>query len=126
MSNVKEKTVMVVEDCDQDYFLIKRSLKKCDVENIIHCSSGECALKELKKAHVDLVILDINLSKNGLSGLDVLHEIRTDKKTKDIKVVVMSANLEMLQLCGEADLSFRKHNFTSLMNYTFQAVELLK
>jgi two-component system, OmpR family, response regulator ResD len=50
---------------------------------------GDAALERLRKGPYDLVILDVMMP--GLSGIDVLREMRSDKALKDVPVVVMSA-----------------------------------
>ena len=50
---------------------------------------GETALTRLGEARPDLVFLDVMLP--GLSGLDVLREMRADPLLRDVKVVVVSA-----------------------------------
>lgn len=121
------KEVMVIEDNEHDFQLIKRILNKQGVTKITHCIGAEQSLEKLKdSAQIDLIILDLDLSKTGKNGLDVLHEIKSSKKLKSIKVVVISGNIELLDYCGQADLVFRKHKFTELMRYTIEAVGLLK
>jgi DNA-binding response OmpR family regulator len=50
---------------------------------------GDAALERLRREPYDLVILDVMMP--GLSGIDVLREMRSDKALKDVPVVVMSA-----------------------------------
>ena len=50
---------------------------------------GETALVRLGEAPPDLVFLDVMLP--GLSGLDVLREMRADPALRDVAVVVVSA-----------------------------------
>ena len=49
---------------------------------------GEAGAKLIKKVVPDLVLLDIMLPK--LSGDQVLYEIRSDAKCKDIKVIMLT------------------------------------
>jgi DNA-binding response OmpR family regulator len=50
---------------------------------------GETALTRLGEARPDLVFLDVMLP--GLSGLDVLREMRADPFLRDVAVIVVSA-----------------------------------
>jgi CheY-like chemotaxis protein len=52
-------------------------------------SDGDAALERMRKTRYDLVMLDVMMP--GRGGIDVLREMRSDKKLKDIPVVVMSA-----------------------------------
>jgi two-component system phosphate regulon response regulator PhoB len=51
--------------------------------------SGDAALRRLRDEHYDLVVLDLMMP--GLSGFDVLQEMRADERLRDVPVVVMSA-----------------------------------
>ncbi len=64
---------------------------------------GEEALRLLRADTPDLVLLDVMLP--GLSGLDVLREMRADDELRDVPVVVVSAwqtpeDIERAVECG--------------------------
>jgi DNA-binding response OmpR family regulator len=52
-------------------------------------ADGETALKQLREAPPDLVFLDLMLPDR--SGLDILHEMRSDPVLRHVAVVVVSA-----------------------------------
>ncbi len=57
--------------------------------NVVQFKSGKIFLEYFsKKENADLVILDVNLA--GISGIDVLREIR--KKNKNIPVLLISGD----------------------------------
>jgi two-component system chemotaxis response regulator CheY len=51
--------------------------------------SGDAALARLRDGDYDLVVLDLMMP--GRSGLDVLEEMRSDDRLRDVPVVVVSA-----------------------------------
>ena len=55
----------------------------------LEATDGNEALRIVKDHHPALIILDVMMS--GLSGLDVCRKLRKDKKTRDIKIIMLSA-----------------------------------
>lgn len=58
---------------------------------VIHALDGEIGINLAKTEKPDLILLDIILPK--IDGFEVLKELKKDKKTKDIPVIVLT-NLE--------------------------------
>ncbi len=88
----KDKTgaklkVLVVED---DKFLQKVLVTKFAAEgfDVRAASDGEEALKQMLPDSPSMVVLDLIIPK--LNGFEVLAEMRTNPKMKDIPVVVLS------------------------------------
>jgi putative two-component system response regulator len=55
----------------------------------IEAADGTEALELARELRPDLIVLDVMLP--GLSGIEVLEEIRTDDALKELKVVVITA-----------------------------------
>lgn len=84
-------TVLVVDDEEHILELIEYNL----YQNQFHAltaQSGEEALALLAKEKVDLVLLDWMLP--GMSGIDVLKEIRKDDKLGEVPVILLTAKGE--------------------------------
>jgi CheY-like chemotaxis protein len=77
--------VLVVEDNDNDYFLMKRSLDKFQCE-VTRVTDGEQAIEAIKSKKFDLVFLDQALPK--LTGGEVLKE--TMGWRKDTRVILVT------------------------------------
>lgn len=80
--------VLVVDDKLQNRLLIAEYLEPLGVK-IDEASSGKDCLELLKKQEYTLVILDVQMP--GLSGFEVLEQMRIDKDLEDIPVVFVSA-----------------------------------
>ena len=78
---------MIIED---DVFLQKAYDVKFEKEGIelLIASDGDQALAMLAKDPPDLILLDIMLP--GISGFDVLRQIRSNEKWKSVPVVILS------------------------------------
>jgi CheY-like chemotaxis protein len=85
--------ILWAEDGLDDQYLIKHALGQLgDVPKVDFVEDGSQALKELGKAHPDLVVLDINMP--VLDGLETLRLMRTNDETKHVPVVVFSTGRE--------------------------------
>jgi len=79
--------IILVED---DPFLVdiySTKLKEAGLE-VVNITSGVEIVAKLKEEKPQLVILDIVLPK--VDGWEILKTIKTDKETKDIKVIILS------------------------------------
>lgn len=90
--------VLLVEDSETDALLTQEALKDAKVLNKLHrVETGEEALEFLGKRgrHAgaptpDLILLDLNLP--GISGQEVLSQIKNDRTLKVIPVVVLTTS----------------------------------
>ena len=97
----KEYEIIIVEDNPEDSELMMRSLKKNNLSNnLILLEDGELALdfffrrgkyKERKATKSNLMIfLDLKLPK--VDGLEILRQLKSNKNTKKIPVVIVSSS----------------------------------
>jgi CheY-like chemotaxis protein len=97
------KTMLLVEDNQQDELLILRALRKVNLANQVEVvRDGQQALDYLfgegefaQRAGSDppaVMLLDINLPRVG--GLDVLTRVRSDPRTRLVPVVMLTSSDE--------------------------------
>ena len=67
--------------------------------NVSSSSNAYQGLELLQKEQFDLLILDLGLP--GLSGMDLLDELRRQKRYKDLPVLVVSAYTELRRRVGD-------------------------
>ncbi len=86
----KAASILVVDDNQDIRDLISHFLS-ADGFHLFTATDGESALNILKCNQIDLVLLDVMMP--GISGLDLLREIRanSDKKLRDIPVMMITA-----------------------------------
>jgi CheY-like chemotaxis protein len=82
-----KKKVMIVDDERNLRELISAILEPEGYE-VIQAEDGEDALEKLKTIRPDLILLDMMMP--GMSGREVCEKIRTNEKTKDLKVVFLT------------------------------------
>ena len=81
------KKIMVVDDEESLVELVKAVLEQEDYEVITAADGNEC-LKKLKSVKPDLILLDMMMP--GMSGREVCEKIRSDPKTKNLKVAFLT------------------------------------
>ena len=84
----KGSTILLVDD---DLTLREMYEERLKQEGylVIGAANGEEALKKAEKNGPNLIILDIMMPK--LNGIDVMDKLRSDEKTKDIPVIILTA-----------------------------------
>lgn len=81
--------ILIVDDDEMIRMYIEVLLNGSGFENLLQAQDGLEALEVLKTTNVDCVLLDINMP--GMSGRDVLRDIRKNPITKDLPVMVITA-----------------------------------
>ncbi len=103
MRSKEEVEILLVEDNPTDVELTLRALKKNNLSNKVHVvTDGAEALDYLfatgvyKEREINkrpkVVLLDLKLPK--VDGLEVLKKIKSDERTKNIPVVVLTSSKE--------------------------------
>jgi len=83
-----QATILVVDDESVNRILVRKSLG--DEYKILEACSGDEALKVLQEIKPDLILLDVHMP--GMSGHDVIREIKANKITEDIPVVLLTSD----------------------------------
>ncbi len=85
--------ILLIEDDEVDVMTVKRALKDLDVDNhLIHKENGEDALSYLKEARPGIILLDLKMPRMG--GIEFLKEVKKDRRTSSIPVVVLTSSDE--------------------------------
>ena len=98
------RTVLIVEDALTTRCILEQFFARagCDV---LQAPDVETALRRLKTALIDAVILDLRLG-DGRSGLEVLEQMRIEERLAEIPVVVLTG---VTQVEPEEEESIEKH-----------------
>ncbi|HEY3419282.1 MAG TPA: response regulator [Methanomassiliicoccales archaeon] len=102
MKDKRAVEILVIEDDPNDAELIIRVLKKVKLtNNLVLLKDGEEALEflNLNDEHPEdedgqpkVILLDLKLPK--VNGIEVLRKIKSDQRTKNIPVVIMTSSKE--------------------------------
>ncbi|PCI40414.1 MAG: hypothetical protein COB46_06820 [Rhodospirillaceae bacterium] len=82
-------TLLYVEDNPENLKLMELIVSRVDGLSMVSAHTGELGVKLAKSEKPDIIILDINLP--GMSGIDVIHELRRDVKMKNTPIFALSA-----------------------------------
>lgn len=83
--------ILVVDDEEDILELVRYNLAK-DGYNVTCVTSGEEGLKVARNEKIALVILDLMLP--GVDGLDVCRVVKSDRKTKHLPIIMLTAKGE--------------------------------
>jgi len=82
-----EKVVLVIDDDPTALDLLERSLQKAGVR-VVTVSDGQEALNLARTLHPAAITLDVLMP--GMDGWEVLRELKADKETRDIPVIMVT------------------------------------
>ncbi len=112
----ENKTILVVEDDNNSYSLLKETLKKTKA-NIIHAKNGEIAIDICKSnINIDIILMDIQLPK--MNGYDATREIKKFRKSLPViaqTAFAMAGDKEKSILAGCDDYISKPININKLL-----------
>jgi len=107
----KSKTILIIED---DSVLLSALEERLREEFLImSAKTGEDGLETIKVKKPDLILLDLMLP--GISGEQVLKELKEVQATRDIPVIILSAKgddatvINCLNCLGATDYLVKAH-----------------
>ena len=91
------KTILLIEDDYLDVESVRRTLKKSNINHILHVShNGTDAINMLtrddNKVVPDIILMDINMPK--MNGLEFIQIVKSYHGLRDIKLFVISTSTE--------------------------------
>ncbi len=87
---MKKLRLLVVDDSPMIRKMVEGFLRHASTPiEIFEASNGKDALALAQSQHLDLILCDINMP--GMNGLEFLRTIRANDGTRDIPVVIISA-----------------------------------
>jgi two-component system phosphate regulon response regulator PhoB len=87
-SNGTGERVLVVDDEPDIVALVAYHLARAGYR-VSTAATGDEALRAAREEHPQLIVLDLMLP--GLSGFDVLEQLRADESTRDVAVLMLTA-----------------------------------
>ena len=95
---IRERPLVVVADDDRDILeLVVFRLERADYE-VVQATDGQQALQLVTELRPDLAVLDVMMPK--LNGYEVTREIRRDRETQRIPVILLTAHVQEVDLAN--------------------------
>jgi two-component system, OmpR family, alkaline phosphatase synthesis response regulator PhoP len=104
-SFLPQSTVLIVDDNPQNVELLQAFLESLPVK-LLTAMDGIDALEKVEQHHPDLILLDVMMPR--MSGFQVCRKLKTDERTKDIQILMVTAlnelgDIEQATECGTDD-----------------------
>ena len=116
---MENKKILIIEDEKTLQNALSEYLKQENFD-IINALDGELGVRLAVSEKPDLIILDIILPKKD--GFQVLDEVKTNEKTKDIPVILLT-NLESME---DIQKAFDKGATTYLVKSEYKLEDIVK
>lgn len=82
--------ILYLEDDPVSALLVAEVLRPMPAITLRVCDTAKEGLSLVRERRPDLVLLDMHL--RDASGLDVLHHLRSEAATQDLRVIILSAS----------------------------------
>lgn len=92
VTNAEEK-VLVVDDLMSTRLLIVDMLREMGFTSVVEATDGAEALSKVHQGKPSLMVCDYVMK--GMSGVDLIRELRKDPEFKDVKVIMLSNNRDV-------------------------------
>lgn len=96
----KDIRILVVDDFSTMRRIIKNLLRDLGFTNVDEADDGKTALPLLKHGRVDFLITDWNMP--GMSGIDLIREVRSDPRLAHIPILMVTAEAKREQIITAA------------------------
>ena len=96
--DLKDKTILIAEDTDINYFLLTAVLKQTRA-NMVRVKDGKEAVEYIKNNEADLILMDINMP--NMNGYEATRQIKLLRR--DIPIIVQTA----MHLEDESEEAFK-------------------
>ncbi len=97
---MKEKSLILVLDDDPDICIMIKMVLDYYGYDAMDAENEENARKIISSNHVDLLIMDMLLS--GVDGTDICRELKQDKETSSLPILMFSAHPTAKETCLDA------------------------
>lgn len=123
----KTKTVLLIDDNEDDALLVRRLLESRKSYRLYYAKDGSEGLAEARQKLPDLIITDLMMQE--IDGFGLVEELRLDPRTRDIPIVVVSAKditpEERKRLNGYIEAVYQKGSLKP-RNFVDQVIQVIE
>lgn len=115
----KNATILIADDSITNSLLIKGILESEGFKNAQAVHNGRDALKIIKQASFDAIILDIKMP-NNITGIDILKQLKSNINTQNIPIIIISANnnQQEIEMCYKLGIYSYLHKPLNIQMFT--------
>lgn len=92
--------ILVVDDFSTMRRIVRNLLRDLGFNNIEEADDGNTALPMLRNGKFDFLVTDWNMP--GMSGMELLQEIRADENLKNLPILMVTAEAKRDQIVAAA------------------------
>lgn len=92
--------ILIVDDFSTMRRIIKNLLRDLGFTNTAEADDGNTALPMLQSGNFDFLVTDWNMP--GMTGIDLLRQVRADEKLKHLPVLMVTAEAKREQIIEAA------------------------
>jgi DNA-binding response OmpR family regulator len=92
MDATERPQMILVADDDEDILALVAFRLRRDGHEVVTAGNGEEALLRARERTPDLFVLDVRMP--GMTGLDVIRELRGSYEMKDVPVIFLTASVQ--------------------------------
>jgi signal transduction histidine kinase/CheY-like chemotaxis protein len=92
----EQRSLLYIEDTDANVRLVEEILTRRPSIKLLPAMIGSLGLELAREHEPDLILLDLHLP--DINGADLLEQLRRDPRTRDIPVVILTADATQRQL----------------------------
>lgn len=96
----KDMKILVVDDFSTMRRIVRNLLRDLGFTNTEEADDGMTALPKLKQGNYDFLVTDWNMP--GMTGIDLLKNIRADENLKSLPVLMVTAEAKREQIVEAA------------------------
>ncbi len=89
---ILDSTVMILDDEPYNVMVVRKYLRGAGYSHLLECTDSSAALQIISEKKPSLLLLDIMMPK--VSGLDILHALRSDNQARRFPVLVLTASTD--------------------------------
>jgi two-component system response regulator MtrA len=86
------RRLVLIADDDEDILALVRATIERSGHEVMTVADGEAALSAMAERRPDLAVLDVAMPE--LDGLEVLRRLRADDETRDLPVILLTAQAQ--------------------------------
>ena len=122
--DTQKRCILIVEDNTDDEALLMRQLRKASLDKYVKViDDGKLALAFLTEhtpSGEELIALFLDLNLPGVSGLEILEKIKSQDRTRNLPVIVMTSSNspQDLEKCREYGVSCYVQKPVTFANFT--------